>query len=94
MVESAKGSSHFIVRLGYGLSALLLLGSIGIWFATGAHSGWTQTKLPVEHTDDITGLTYTEYQEGFIAGVEFPAIGLSLAIATALITFFVNRKHR
>jgi hypothetical protein len=65
------------------LAALLALGTLTLWLATGAHRGWTRTSAAVEKTDEITGLTYREYESRFIAGVDVLGAGLLGALVLA-----------
>ncbi|MCZ7639086.1 MAG: hypothetical protein M5U12_25370 [Verrucomicrobia bacterium] len=67
------------------LAALLALGTLTFWLATGAHRGWTRTSVAVEKTDEITGLTYREYESRFVPGVDVLGAGLlgALVVATA-----------
>ena len=74
-------------------SALLVAaGSLTLWFVTGAHRGWTRTSVAVEKTDEVTGLTYTEYEKRFVAGVEILAVGLAVASALGVGACFLGRR--
>jgi len=53
------------------LALLVFLAALGLWLATGAHWGWTKTKVPVKRTDEVTGITVDDYRKGFVAGVDF-----------------------
>ena len=61
------------------LSALILAGALGLWAAGGFHPGWTQTQIPVTGTDPITGIEYTRYEDGFVAGLDVVVAGAGLA---------------
>ena len=77
-------------------TALLALGTVGTWLATGAHRGWTQNKIPVTVVDEITGIEATEYRDGFVAGVDVLALGLGAAAvlgAASLVTARRARRH-
>jgi ABC-type transporter Mla subunit MlaD len=63
-------------------AALFILG-IGVWVATGARLGWTQTSAVTMHHDEITGIVYPVRQPAFIAGVEIPLVGTAIAAALA-----------
>lgn len=65
------------------VALLLALGTAGFWFGKGAHTGWSQNRVPVSKTDDVTGIVYTAYEDRFVPGIE--VLGAGLAIATALL---------
>ena len=58
--------------------AVLAVG-LGLWLATGAHRGWTQTSVVEMKRDEITGLDYPVRRAAFVAGVEIPALALVVA---------------
>jgi len=75
------------------VSAILIAaGSLTLWLVTGAHRGWTKTSVAVEKTDEVTGLTYTEYEKRFVAGVEILAVGLAVASALGVGSCFLGRR--
>lgn len=71
--------------------ALAVLTAI-TWLATGAHRGWTQTSVPVEKQDEVTGLTWREYQKRFRPGVDFLAAGLAGSGLLASLGWFLGRR--
>lgn len=68
-----KQLALYLRRAGLALAVL----SVITWLVTGAHRGWTQTSVPVEKQDEVTGLTWREYQKRFRPGVDFLAAGLA-----------------
>ena len=44
---------HRVLRLS---AVALLLAGVGVWFATGARLGWTQTSAVTMQRDEITGI--------------------------------------
>jgi hypothetical protein len=52
------------------IAALLALGALGCWVATGAHRGWTQTSVPKKTVDEVTGIEAVAYEKRFIMGVD------------------------
>jgi hypothetical protein len=72
------------------LALLLFLGVVGYWAAKGAHRGWSQHRVPVAKTDEITGIAYTEYEDRYVPGVEVLAAGTALAAAIFSATFLLR----
>lgn len=63
-----------------GAAVLLAVATLAVWLVTGAHRGFTQTSVAVEKTDEVTGLSYREYEPRFVAGVEVLGAGLGAAL--------------
>ena len=61
------------------LSAFVAVVTVTVWVATGANRGFTKTSVAVEKTDEVTGLTYRDYEHRFVAGVELLGLGLGLS---------------
>lgn len=76
------------------LAALLALGTVGTWLATGAHRGWTQNKIPETVVDEITGIEVTQYTDGFVAGVDVLALGLGAAAVLGAAALVTARRSR
>lgn len=74
------------------LAALILGGCLTYWFSQGAHRGWNIDKVPVNKTDEITGIAYVEYEERFVPGVEFVASGTGLAAVLFGVSFLFRRR--
>ena len=74
------------------LALLLLLVPVFWWSVAGARIGWWQTRVGVERTDEITGLSVIEWQERFVPGVETPVLGLLVGGALFAGTFLFRRK--
>ena len=84
-------STARINRVLRGTAIALLLAGIGVWFATGARVGWTQTSAVTMQRDEITGIDYPIRQPAFIAGVEIPLLGAAVAAALAGISTLQRR---
>lgn len=69
----------------------LFVAGIGIWFATGARIGWTQTSAVKIQRDEITGIDYPVRHPAFIAGVEVPLLAAAMAAAIAGVSA-INRR--
>lgn len=52
-------------------AVVLLLAALALWGARGANRGWTKTTVPVQRTDEVTGITVDDYQKRFVPGVDF-----------------------
>lgn len=74
-------------------AAAALLAAVGLWIATGAHAGWTQTSKVVVQHDEITGIDFPVRQKTFVAGVEVLAAGAGLAAALATASVFTHRRR-
>lgn len=77
-------------QLPYIAAGLITIATITLWASSGFHTGWTQTNIPVTGTDEITGIEYTTYEDGFVAGIDILASGLGLALAIVVITFGIK----
>jgi hypothetical protein len=75
------------------LAALFLGAALTYWALHGAHRGWNMDRVPVEKTDEITGIAYVEYEERFVPGIEF--LGTSVAVSAFLFgaSFLFRRRH-
>jgi hypothetical protein len=76
------------------LSLIVAVGGIGVWFATGAHRGWSQNRVQKIEVDEITGIETPVYEDRFVAGVDF--LGATLLGAGALAAgslFFRKTKN-
>jgi hypothetical protein len=73
----------------------IALGTTIYWAASGTNSGWTKNSITITQTDDITGIEYTEYRDGFLPGIDF--LGASFAccsLLTAASFFFRKTKNQ
>lgn len=73
-------------------AAATLLTVLGLWIATGAHRGWTQTSKVVLQHDEITGIDFPVREKTFVAGVEIVLAGAGFAAALAGTSLFTNRR--
>lgn len=63
-------------RFFYVLAVVSALAVITAWVALGSHTGWTKTKVATVKVDPVTEIEFTEYQEGFVPGIDFLGAGL------------------
>jgi hypothetical protein len=76
------------------IAAVLLVGSIAFWAATGASRGWTKTKVPEKTVDETTGLEGIQWQEKFVPGVDFLGAALLAAGILTGISFLSRAKSK
>ncbi len=70
------------------LALFLALTASAAWLGTGAHRGWTKTRVPVKMVDEVTGIEGIEYQSRFVPGVDFLGaswLGAGLLAAASLL---------
>ncbi|MGF1657672.1 MAG: hypothetical protein ACFCU3_11930 [Verrucomicrobiales bacterium] len=49
---------------------LIIVAVSGFWYFSGAHTGWTQTKIPYTEVDELTEIETTRYEDGFKPGID------------------------
>lgn len=57
-------------------AVLCALAVVGIWFSLGAHRGWSKNQIETKKTDPVTEIAYSEFEDGFVPGVDFLGAGL------------------
>ena len=83
-------------RLSFALrltAAAALLTVLGLWVATGAHPGWTQTSKVVLQHDEITGIDFPVREKTFVAGIEIVLAGAGVSAALAGASYLTNRSR-
>lgn len=76
------------------LQILGLLGAVAIialWFALGADTGWSKTKIAVREIDPVTEIETTLHRDGFVPGVDFLAAGLGGSALLFGVGLFLSR---
>jgi LPXTG-motif cell wall-anchored protein len=77
------------------LIGLLVMIAGGSWWAlNGAHTGWTKTSVAVEKVDEITEISYVEYEDRLVPGIEFPVAFAGAGIALIGLGWWLGRKRR
>jgi len=75
------------------VAATALLAVLGLWIATGAHRGWTQTsKVTLQH-DEITGIDFPVREKTFVAGIEILLAGAGFSAALAGASLLAGRRR-
>lgn len=75
------------------VAVVIVSGAFIWWFQAGKNTGWTKDRVAVEKIDEITEITYTEYEERFVPGIDFLAAGLLGGLVIGGLTF-VRRRTR
>lgn len=73
-------------------SLTVTLATLGVWLATGAHRGWTETSVTVMKVEEVTGLQYPVTKRQFVMGVDLLGVGLAVAGGLAVAAFFCKPK--
>lgn len=76
------------------LATLLAVTGLALWALGGFHTGWTQTRIPVNGVDEITGIEFTTYKKGFVAGLDFLAASLGSALGIACFSYAIPHLKR
>ncbi len=74
------------------LCVAFIAASVGWWVSAGARLGWWQTRVGVERTDEVTGLSVVEWQERFVPGIETVVAGVLLGGLGFAATILFRRK--
>jgi hypothetical protein len=72
----------------------LFVATIGFWAVKGAHTGWSQNRVPMSKTDEVTGIVYTVYENRYVPGVDLLAGGVGLAGALIAVSFLLRPKNK
>lgn len=75
------------------IALALFATTVGYWATKGAHTGWSQNRVPVTKNDEITGITYTVYEDRFVPGVDALAAGVGLAGGFFAASLFFRPKN-
>ena len=59
------------------VAAVIAITAIAVWFAGGAHTGWTRTTSPKETIDEVTGLEAVTYEKRFVNDLTLSIAGAS-----------------
>ncbi len=66
----------------------IAVGALGLWALLGANRGWTRTSVPVQTTDEVTGIQGIQYQKKFVPGLDLlggALLGSAMFAATSLL---------
>ena len=80
---------RMLVRI---VAVVLLGGTLVWWFQSGKNAGWTKNRVAVERVDEITGINFTEYEDRFIPGIEYPVAAGVAAIGLTGLSFIRRRR--
>jgi hypothetical protein len=74
------------------IAAILIVGAIAFWAATGANRGWTKTSVPKKIVDEVAGIEGVTYEKHFVPGVDFLGAALLGAGILAGISILFRTK--
>ncbi|HUL51031.1 MAG TPA: hypothetical protein VLU94_00460 [Candidatus Nitrosotalea sp.] len=74
------------------LAIAFFSGTVITWLVTGASKGWTKTSVEVKKPDEVTGIVGVEYQNRFVAGVDFLGAGVLGSGILAAVSLMFGRK--
>lgn len=92
MTTPAASRAYPFPRLLRIIGLTLIFGVIGYWGRAGAHTGFSQNKVPIQKVDEITGIVYTEFEDRFIPGIEVLAGGVGFGALLLIASFLFRRK--
>ena len=72
----------------------LFVTTTGFWAFKGAHTGWSQNRVPMSKTDEVTGIVYTVYENRYVPGIDLLAGGVGLASALFAVSFLLRPKNK
>lgn len=72
---------------------ILALAVFSYWYAAGQNTGWTQNRVAITQTEELTGIDYVTYEDRFVPGIEALVVGVAFGLALSAITF-VRRKPK
>lgn len=75
-------------------AAIAAGGGLAVWLATGAHTGWSQTRIPHTIVDEITEIEAVVFEDGFVAGVDFLGSAFLAAAILCAIRWMIRRRKR
>ena len=78
-------------RFFYILAVVSALAVVIAWVALGANTAWTKNSISIVKVDPITEIEFTEYQKGFVPGVDFLGAGLIGSVALFGFGFFIAK---
>jgi hypothetical protein len=87
-VVPRRSPARALLRL---FAAALLFGTLAYWWSAGAHRGWSQDQVPIQKTDEVTGIDYLEYERRFVPGVEVLGLGMIMSLLFFTPSFFIGK---
>ncbi len=76
------------------IALCLFVATVGFWAAKGAHTGWSQNRVPMTKTDEITDIAYTVYEDRYVPGIDLLAGGVGLSGALFAISLFLRPRNK
>ncbi len=76
------------------IALALFAATVGFWALRGAHTGWSQNRVPTTKTDEVTGIAYTVYEDRYVPGIEILGGGVGLAGVFFAASLFFRPKNK
>lgn len=76
------------------LAIFLFLVTTTVWFAGGAHRGWTRTTITEMRYDEFTGIEYPVQRDAFVPGVDLLGAGFLAAAVIGSASLIGSRRRR
>jgi len=70
----------------------LALVTVVLWLFGGPNLGWTKTSVPVEKFDEVSKISYKDWEKRFLPGVDFVAAGLAAGAVLFGASFLFHKK--
>lgn len=81
------------MRLILRLSALaVVLITVVLWFFGGMNRGFTKTSVPRTVIDPVTEIEHKVYENRFLPGADFLAVGAAVGLALFGVSFLFPKK--
>jgi len=64
------------------------------WLFSGPNLGWTKTSVPYTVKDSVTELETQVYEDRFVPGVDFLAVGIAFAGIVAASSFLIRGSRK
>jgi hypothetical protein len=69
------------------LAIVIVVAFVIFWFARGGRTGWSQDRVPVKQVDELTGLESITYENRYVPGADFLAIGIGISVTLLAVSF-------
>lgn len=92
MSNSTNANGGMLRRAFRVFGVLVVLVTVSFWLSTGAHTGFSKDRVEIPMVDAITQIEYVEYEDRFIMGVEYLALGVAVGVVSFGLSLAFGRK--